>query len=50
MFLGVFPTFEKLLILHGLTAYFLNCFRICHQGTHVADHKKPSQVVRFVVH
>ena len=26
-FLGVFSTFEKLLILYGLTAYFLNCFQ-----------------------
>ena len=25
--LGVFSTFEKLLILYGLTAYFSNCFR-----------------------
>ena len=25
--LGVFSTFERLLILYGLTAYFLNCFQ-----------------------
>ena len=35
---GCFLDFRKAF---GLTAYFLNCFRIWHQGTHVAGHKKP---------